>query len=64
MKRIKSTLELRLEQEKLAHRRLLLQEDIRRDWKGLLHHLEPGGLARDAFFSGLSWMTKRILKDR
>lgn len=64
MKRIKSTQHLQLEQERLAHRRLLLEEDIRRDWKGLLHHFEPSGLARGAFFSGLSWMSKRILKDR
>lgn len=64
MKRIKNSTQLQLEQEKLAHRRLLLEEDMRRDWKGLLHHFEPGVFARDAFFSGLSWIGSRLFAAR
>ena len=64
MKRIKNAQHLQLEQEKLAHRRLLLEEDIRRDWKGLLHHFEPGTFAGDIFFSGLSWIGDRLFATR
>lgn len=64
MKRIKNATQLQLEQEKLAHRRLLLEEDIRHEWKGLLHHFEPGVFARDAFFSGLSWIGNKLLTAR
>jgi len=64
MKRIKNAIQLQLEREQLAHRRLLLEEDIRRDWKALLHHFEPGVFARDAFFSGLSWIGNRLFAAR
>lgn len=64
MERIKSILQLRLEQEKLAHRRLLLEEDLRRDWKGLLHSFKPGAFARDALFSGLTWIGNHFFASR
>jgi hypothetical protein len=64
MKRIKNATQLQLEREKLAHHRLLLEEDIRHNWKELLHHFEPGVFARDAFFSGLSWIGNRLLAAR
>jgi len=60
MKKIRSGLQLQLEQEKLAHRRLMLEEDIRRDWYGLRHSFEPGVFARDSLFSGLSWLSGRL----
>ena len=60
MKKIKSSLQLQLEQEKLAHRRLLLEDDIRRDLNGLRHDLEPAALAREGFFSGLTWIGRRF----
>ena len=60
MKKIKSAVQLQLEQEKLAHRRLLLEEDIRRDWNGLRHDLEPAVLAREGFYSGLTWIGCRF----
>lgn len=64
MKRIKNATQLELEREKLAHRRLLLEEDIRHDWKDLLHHFEPGVFAREAFFSGLGWLSNRLFAAR
>jgi len=64
MKRIKNATQLELEREKLAHRRLLLEDDIRHDWKDLLHHFEPGAFAREAFFSGLGWLSNRLFATR
>ncbi|HWB92850.1 MAG TPA: hypothetical protein VG605_13395 [Puia sp.] len=60
MKKIKTSVQLQLEQEKLAHRRLMLEEDIRHDWNGLRHHFEPAAFARETFFSGLTWIGHRI----
>ena len=60
MKKIKGLTHLALEQERLAHRRLALEKDIRKDWTGIRHAFEPAGLAREAFFSGLSWVGQRL----
>ena len=60
MRRIKRISHLQLEKEQLAHRRADLERDINRDWDHLRHRFEPAGLARDAFFSGLTWIGRRL----
>jgi len=47
MKRIRSSMQLELEQTKLQLREIELEKAMKKDWKGIKESLKPGNLGKE-----------------
>lgn len=60
MNKIRCIAQLRTEQLRLARKRRGLEDDIRKDWKGIRHAFDPTEYTREALASGLHWIGRRL----